>query len=140
MGLVKRLGTFLVLAGIAQAMPAEVVVVVSARSPLTELSSTELHDIYLGRQHRLSSGDPLTPIDQREGTPAREEFYARFLGRSNAQMKAHWSKLIFTGRGHPPRTAANDRAAAELIASAPDAIGYVDRSLVDERLRVVAIE
>lgn len=119
---------------------ADVVVVVSAGSPLDALSRTELTDIYLGRPVRLPSGQPVVPIDQAERAPAHDIFYREYLGRSAAQIKAHWSKLIFTGRGRPPQSVGDDAAMAEVIAENPDAIGYIDSDSVDDRLRVVRIE
>lgn len=131
-------GLWLSLAG--GAAGAEVVVVVSADNPVESLSRAALRDIYLGRLNRFPNGDAVVPIDQREGSPAHDEFYSRYLGQSPAQIKAHWSKLIFTGRGQPPRAMPGDDAAAELVAENPNAIGYLDDSRVDERLRVVSIE
>lgn len=119
---------------------AEVVVVVSSESPVRTLSRTVLTDIYLGRLNRFPNGEPAVPIDQTERSPAHDEFYREYLGRSSAQMRAYWSKLIFTGRGQPPRAASGDAAAADIVASSPNAIGYVDSSAVDERLRVVNID
>jgi hypothetical protein len=54
-------------------------------------------------------------------------------------MKAHWSKIIFTGRGRPPAEAADDAAVRDIVAGDPRAIGYIDASLVDSRLRVVRV-
>lgn len=125
------------LAGIARA---EVVVVVSAENPIAILSRTDLADIYLGRMIRFPNGDRIVPIDQKNTSPAYKEFYTGYLGRSPAQITAHWSKLIFTGRGQPPQAAPGDGATAEIVAGNPHAIGYVDRRLVDDRLRVVQIE
>lgn len=119
---------------------AEVVVVVSAQNPIRILSRAELMDIYLGRRNRFPNGDPVVPIDQREGSSVHDEFYNRFLGQSPAQIRAHWSRLIFTGRGQPPRTVSNGDAMADSVAENLHAIGYVDLDLVDDRLRVVPIE
>lgn len=119
---------------------ADVVVVVSAQNPIQTLSRAELADIYLGRMNRFPNGDPVVPIDQREGSPTYQTFYREYLGRSPAQIKAHWSKLIFTGRGQPPRAVAHSDAVAGIVAENPHAIGYVVPGLVDDRLRVVSIE
>jgi ABC-type phosphate transport system substrate-binding protein len=124
----------------ASAATAEVVVVVSANNPVESLSRAQLTDIYLGRLNRFPNGDPVVPIDQRERSPTHDEFYSQYLGQSPAQIKAHWSKLIFTGRGQPPRAVPDDEAAAELVAENPNAIAYVDAGAVNERLRVIAIE
>ncbi|MDN3519416.1 phosphate ABC transporter substrate-binding protein [Aquisalimonas lutea] len=119
---------------------AEIVVVVSRDNPVDSLSRTELADIYLGRMDRFPNGDPAMPIDQAERSPAHDAFYNDYLGRSPAQIKAHWSRLIFTGRGQPPRSLKDGDTVAEFIADNPRAIGYVDRSMVGEQLRVVTIE
>lgn len=137
---VATIGFALMLNLVAGAAYAEVVVVVSKQNPVDTLSRTELTDIYLGRAQRWPNGEPVVPIDQTESAPAYEGFYSEYLERSPAQIKAHWSKLIFTGRGRPPRSVGDGEAMAEIIADNPNAIGYIDSELVNDRLRVVRIE
>lgn len=124
----------------ANATRAELVVVVSQQSPITALSRERLTDLYLGRLHRLPGGEPITPIDQSERSPAHNRFYNEYLGRSPAQIKAHWSRLIFTGRGQPPRSLSDGAAVADFLAEHPNAVGYLDSELVNERLRVLSID
>ncbi len=83
------------------------VAVVSAKSPVGTLGKNEIADIFLGKASRFPDGHPAVPVDQAEGSPARDEFYLHFAGKSPAQLKAHWSKIIFTGRGQPPREVGN---------------------------------
>jgi ABC-type phosphate transport system substrate-binding protein len=116
---------------------AEVVAVVSARSAVRTLSASQLTDIFLGRASTFPSGARAVPIDQPEGSAARDEFYAKVAGKSPAQIKAFWSKIIFTGRGQPPKEAANGTDVKKLVASNADAIGYIDSTLVDDSVRVV---
>lgn len=124
----------------APAVLAEVVIATSAERPIESLTQAQLADIYLGRQNHLPNGQSVVPIDQTESTEAREAFYGRYLGRSEAQIKAHWSKLVFTGRGRPPRAVEDDGDMAVFLAEHPEAIGYLDRSLVNDKLQVVEIE
>ncbi len=119
---------------------AEVVVVVSSQNPTETLSRAQIADIYLGRMNRLPSGNPVQPIDLSGSSPVRSEFYSRYLGQSQSQIKAHWMKLIFTGRGQPPPTVSSQDAMAEAVAQNPDAIGYLSPDFLDERLRVVSID
>ena len=116
-----------------------VVVVVAASSPVREISRLHLADLYLGRTTRFPDGGAAVPIDQRAGTEARAAFLDDFLDRSESQMKSYWSKLIFTGRGRPPRAAANDQAMKQLVAGDPSAIGYLDPRAVDASLRRVRV-
>lgn len=119
---------------------ADVVVVVSKQNPVTTLTSAQLADIYLGRLSRFPNGEPVVPIDQREGADARTDFYSDYLGQAPAQIKAHWSKLIFTGRGQPPRAVTDGNAMVELVAENPEAIGYIDPDQVNDDVRILTIE
>jgi ABC-type phosphate transport system substrate-binding protein len=117
---------------------ADVVAVVSVKSPVAALSKSQVADLFLGKSTRFPGGTQAVPIDQSEGTRARDEFYATFAGKSAAQVKAHWAKIIFTGRGEPPRTASNDAEVRKLLAANPQAIAYLERSAVDGSVRVLA--
>lgn len=117
-----------------------VVVVVSADNPLTEISRLHLADLYLGRTSRFEDGRPAVPVDQEQGSAAREAFYESYLNRSPSEIKAHWSKIIFTGRGRPPRDVPGGEEMRELVAENPRAIGYLDRALVDGSVRVVEVK
>ena len=116
---------------------ADVVAVVSANSPITALDKSQVADLFLGKVSRFPDGVQAVPIDQAEGLAVRDEFYGKVLGRTAAQMKAYWSKVIFTGRGQPPPSVSNDIEMKKRISENPAAIGYIDRSLVDNSVRVV---
>lgn len=118
-------------------LQADVVAVVSSKSPITTLSNNQIADIFLGKTARFPDGRPAVPIDQAEMSLMREEFYTKFTGKSPAQIKAHWSKMIFTGRGRPPRTASNSIEARKLVAANPQAIGYIGRECIDGSVRVL---
>lgn len=137
---IRAIGWGLLLGLMLGTASAEVVVVVSAENPVESLSRVELVDIYLGRMNIFPDGQKIVPVDQRENSSTYQEFYSRYLERTLAQIKAHWSKLIFSGRGQPPQTVADDKAMAEFVAGHPHAIGYLSSELVDKRLRVVPIE
>jgi len=123
----------------AAALAEEVVAVVSAKSAVTALSANQVADIFLGRSTRFPDGTHAVPIDQNEDSPVRDRFYAQFTGKSAAQVKAHWSKIIFTGRGQPPRQASSGAELKKIIADNPNAIGYIDPKLVDSSVRVLAL-
>lgn len=128
----------ILLAAPVVAFASEVVAVVSARSPITALSSEQVADIFLGKTNRFPDGSQAVPIDQDEDSPAREQFYAQYTGKSPAQVKAHWSKIIFTGRGQPPRPLGGGSQVRRAIADNPRAIGYLEATQVDSSVRVLA--
>jgi hypothetical protein len=116
---------------------ADVVAVVSAKSPLTELSRNQIANLFLGNASMLVNGEPVIPIDMAVGTPLRDEFYASYAAKSPAQIRAHWSKLIFTGRGQPPKEAASSSDLKKLIVDNPRAIGYLDSGKIDASVRAL---
>ncbi|MFN7941110.1 MAG: phosphate ABC transporter substrate-binding protein [Thermoanaerobaculia bacterium] len=116
----------------------DIVAIVSAKSSVQTLTTPQVADIFLGKSSRFPDGAKAVPLDQPEGSAARDEFYATFAGKSAAQMKAHWSKIIFTGRGQPPDEVPDSAAARKRVAEDPNAIAYIERTLADDSVRVVA--
>lgn len=116
---------------------AEVVVVVAAASPLETLTRNQVADIFLGKTNRLPGGGQAVVIDQPEGSAIRDEFYSTYTGKSAAQIKAHWSKIIFTGRGQPPQVVSNGAELKKRIADNPDTIGYIDAREVDASVKAL---
>ncbi|MCC2956359.1 phosphate ABC transporter substrate-binding protein [Massilia sp. IC2-477] len=118
---------------------AELVVIVSARNPLPALSGDQVAAIFLGQAGRFPDGLEAVALDQRLGTLERNQFYAQVTGKSPALLKAHWSKMVFTGRGQPPREAADSAAVRRMVADNPSMIGYIDRAALDASVRPVLI-
>lgn len=119
---------------------AEVVVVVSPDNPVKSLSRRQLEDLFLGRAAQFPDGRQAVPVDQSPDSPARRAFNTSLLERSPAQVRAHWAKIIFTGRGRPPVDVADDQAVKAAIESNPQAIGYIRPEAVDGRVVVVAVQ
>jgi len=118
---------------------AAVVAVVSTKNPVAVLSRTQVTDIFLGRNNRFPDGRAAVPLDQAEGSVARSEFYNRYAGMSSPQVKAFWAKIIFTGRGQPPRAVANDDEVKKMLAANPRLIGYIDQKMVDSSVKVLVV-
>jgi ABC-type phosphate transport system substrate-binding protein len=111
-----------------QARADELVVIVN--SAAAGINKEQLADLYLGR----SSGR--TPIDQVANSPIYVEFYKKATGRELAQVKAIWSKIIFTGRGLPPKQMVDSAAVKKAVAANPEAIGYIEKAAVDASIKV----
>jgi hypothetical protein len=111
------------------AMAAEMAVVMgAAAAPLTK---DKLADIYLGRRTALK------PLDLPESNALRDVFYKRATERDASQVKAIWSRLIFTGQGQPPKELLDATAVKKAVSSDPRLVGYIDRSDVDASVKVV---
>ncbi len=116
---------------------ADVVVVVSAKSAATALTAEQASDIFLGRATTLPGAGAAVPVDQSEGAASRDVFYQKATGKSAAQVKAYWSKQIFSGKGTPPKDGGNDAAVKALVAANPTMVGYIDKSAVDSSVKAL---
>ncbi len=97
----------------------------------------EIERIFLGKSKSFPGGGQALPINQAEGSDIRNAFDSGLLGRSASQMKAYWSKLVFTGKGTPPQEVAGDADVKAVVSSNPSTIGYIDASAVDDSVKVV---
>jgi ABC-type phosphate transport system substrate-binding protein len=130
----KNLLSTLVLAAIAAAaLPAsaETVVIVSQKNPATRMFSEQASQFFLGKSNLF------TPVDQAEGSPIRADFYHKVADKDPAQVKALWSKLVFTGKATPPKEYAGNAEVKKAVAADPKAIGYIDKSAVDDTVKVI---
>lgn len=134
---VRSLAAACLIAFAAPAMAADLVVIVSAKSPVTALRPDQVAAIFLGQSARFPDGSEAVPLDQRLGTPLRDDFYLRVTSKTPALLKAWWSKMVFTGRGQPPAEAADSAAVRRRVADNPDMVGYIDRSALDASVRAV---
>jgi ABC-type phosphate transport system substrate-binding protein len=139
-GMTSRLLAALVLASCAGlAAAGELVVVVSARSQVEALRADQVAAIFLGQSPRFPNGRIAIALDQPVGSPERDQFYARVAGKSAALLKAYWSKMVFTGRGQPPRELAGSAAVRKAVADDPELVGYIEREALDPSVRQVLL-
>ena len=120
-------------------LAAELAVIVSARSTVNVLSADQVAEIFLFQTNRFPNGTEVVPIDQDLGSPLRDEFYSKVTRRTPALVKAHWARLIFTGRGQTPAEVDGNAAMRRMIAENPGMIGYVERTALDPSVRAVLI-
>ncbi|MYM67855.1 phosphate ABC transporter substrate-binding protein [Pseudoduganella sp. FT55W] len=123
----------------AFASAADLVVVVSAKSAVTSLRAEQVAAIFMAQTGRFPSGEEAIAIDLPVGSPLRDEFYNRVAARTPALMKAYWTKMVFTGRGQPPRELPNSAAVRKMVADNPAMIAYIDRSALDASVKAIQV-
>jgi ABC-type phosphate transport system substrate-binding protein len=129
----------ILLAASGAACASDLVVIVSARSPVNALRPDQVAAIFLGQTPRFPDGVEAVPLDQRLGSPLRDEFYVRVAGKTQPLLKAYWSKMVFTGRGQPPAEVGDSAAVRRRVAENPELIGYIDRAALDASVRPVLV-
>lgn len=111
---------------------AQKVAVISSTSA-SPLSKSQLAKIYLGRSFER------TPVDLPEGHPLRALFYRAATDSDLTQVRSTWARVMFTGRGEPPRELPDAKAIKAAVAADANVVGYIDASLVDSSVRTVMI-
>jgi ABC-type phosphate transport system substrate-binding protein len=97
------------------------------------LTKEQISDIYLGKSQAA------VPLDLPEASPVRAGFYDKATGKDQAQVKATWARLAFTGKAQPPKEAADAAAVKKEVAANPKAIGYIDKSAADASVKVLLV-
>ncbi|SFF78316.1 hypothetical protein SAMN05518865_104327 [Duganella sp. CF458] len=129
----KRIKPLLAAAMMCAALPllaAEIVVVVNPKNPASRMFSEQAAQFFLGKSTLF------TPIEHTEG-PLRNEFSQKVLGKDSAQVKAQWSKLVFTGKGTAPKEYGSSAEVKKAVAADVQAIGYIEKSAVDDSVKVI---
>ncbi|MBL1275238.1 MAG: hypothetical protein COB30_004055 [Ectothiorhodospiraceae bacterium] len=124
----------------AGAFADEVIVIVHPSNPLTEISINDLKKIYLGKKKFFPNGGKVIPVDQKRGTESRKFFYGGIIGKSETKLKSYWARLIFTGRGTPPKVIKEDVLLKKWVADQPKAIGYMMSNEVDNTVKVLELK
>lgn len=118
---------------------AESIVIVHPESKVSVISRSELSKIFLRRLRTWADGTDALPVDQLPSGEAREEFSQRIHGRGVVTVEVYWKRMIFSGRGVPPRELADDQAVLEFVRSNPGAVGYVSSATALEGVKRLTV-
>lgn len=136
----KTLFRFLLLTGgllSAHAAMAQVVIVAGAKSPATVLTKDQAAALFLGKSTQLPGAGIPVLIDQVESVDARQVFYTKVTEKTPAQVKAVWARLVFSGKGSPPKEVSSSAEVKKMVNANPDAVGYIEKSAVDSTVKVL---
>ncbi|REL30902.1 substrate-binding domain-containing protein [Thalassotalea euphylliae] len=115
---------------------AEVAVIVNPANA-NSISDNDISRAFLGKLKTFADGQSIKAVNSKANSAARVEFEKLVLKKSAAQVKAYWSKRLFTGKGKPLQELGSDADVLSFVASTPNAIGYVDAASVNGTVKVV---
>lgn len=119
------------------ATAAEWVLVASAKSSMRSLDMATAESLYMGKTSDLPGIGAVAIHDLPEGNAVRDAFYQETSNKNASAMKAYWSRMIFTGKGQPPKVVDSSAALKKALAANPAAIGYLEKSAVDASVKVL---
>jgi ABC-type phosphate transport system substrate-binding protein len=128
---------FLFLIHLHVAVQAETVVIVNPKNPVNILSSEDAIKLFLAKTSDFPGGIAAMPVNLPDGNPVRNTFYTQYSRKDAAQLKSYWARLVFTGKAFPPKELASEADIKKFVANTIGAIGYIDKQLVDDSVKVV---
>lgn len=115
---------------------AEIAVVVHP-SNAASLDKDSITRIFLGKSRAFPGGGEAIPVAFKESTKESDEFAQSVLNKTPKQLKAYWAKMIFTGKGTPPKQLDSSAQIIDLVSKNPNFIGFVPSGSESGAVKVV---
>ncbi len=115
-------------------------VIVSTDVAVSAISQAEIARIYLGKKTFWDSGARIEPSLLDEKSPLTESFLEENLKKTVRQFRAYWKRHLFSGQGTAPKTFASSKLVGDFVAANPGAIGIVDGSYSDDRVKFIELQ
>lgn len=131
-----KLCLLLCLLSISNITMAKVVVIVNVTNTAT-LSDNDLSSLFLGKSKSFPNNNKAQAINLNYGNETRKAFEKSILKKTSSQVKAYWSKLLFSGKGKPLKELSSDAEVLAFVAENPNAIAYIDASNINGSVKVV---
>ena len=118
----------------------DIAVVVRPDAPVDNLPFAELRRMMLGERQFWSSNLKVTLLIRAPGAREREVVLKTIYQMSEAQFRQYWIAKVFRAEvASGPRIVYSNEMAAELSASTPGAIAFMDAAQVPKNLKVLKI-
>jgi len=136
--IVPLLMVLLLAAASAADQSSQLVVVTHPEVPVDAISLRELQRIYLGKSTRWAGGERIKPV-LLEDASALGQFITEYLARSEENFSVYWKRMVFTGKGRPPRAFAERAELAFFVRATPGAIGFLPADADRTGLKVIHV-
>ncbi len=115
----------------------DLVVVVNINNPTSQMTKSQVIDLFMGRYIAFPNGEKATPIDLIDDNHIKSFFYQNLVGMSLARVNAYWSRVKFTGRVKPSVKVPSEAGLIQHMQSSPLSIGYMERKHLTKQLKIV---
>jgi phosphate transport system substrate-binding protein len=120
---------------------AEVAIIVHPDNPVNELSPAETARIFLQEQRYWPNGQRIYLVLQEAGAEEKQVMLKRVYQMDDAQLKKFWLGKLFRGEiAEFPHTLASNEAVKRFVSQAPNAIGFVGVSALDDSVKALWVD
>ena len=117
---------------------AEVIVIANPSVKSSDVSKSDLREVFTGAASSLKDGSHVTPVLLKAGA-ANEEFLSAYVGKNDSAFRAGWRGLVFSGQASMPKSLNTDAEVVEFVAHNHGAIGYIGKGTPHEGVKVMAV-
>ncbi len=117
------------------------VVIINSSNPTEGLPRQSVRKLFLKKIKKWDGwNQSVLPVDQRSNSEQRHQFTDVVHRMRVRSVKEYWTRMIFSGRGAPPKELGSDLAVIAFVAKNPGAIGYVSADTpLDARVKTLTI-
>lgn len=112
------------------------VVIVSKDSNIQDITKKELSKIFLAKTKRLPSGGKSLVVES-TNKELQAKFYKTICNKNEKQLRKYWTKMIFTGRGQPPKKIKSIPELISFVKNNKNAISYIPFKDINNDIRVI---
>lgn len=111
-------------------------VIVSTDSNINNISKKMLSKIFLAKTKVLPSGERAVLVEN-TNKDYQIKFYKAISNKNEKQLKKYWTKMIFTGRGQPPKKIESIKEIINFVQGNKNAISYIPYKDVNSDLKIL---
>ncbi|MBW2735222.1 MAG: hypothetical protein JRH20_22800 [Deltaproteobacteria bacterium] len=120
--------------------PNTIVVVVSLKNPLKDISRKDLRAIFLMRSRHWRTGRSIVVFNAAPKSALRKHFDHTLLGFSPRQSATYWVDFRIRGTGIAPRSVASPRLLRRIVNKHVEAIAYMRAGDAGRGVRILRVD
>jgi ABC-type phosphate transport system substrate-binding protein len=131
----------------SQAAADDVAVIVNKSNPVETLTMADLRKILLGPRPTWSGGKKITVLMTQPGQPERNGALKIVCGMTETDFNLHFIRGLrkpdgstTADNGDSPKVVSSGAQLRQSVAGAPNAVGFIKASEVDDSVKVIAID
>ncbi|MCP4111003.1 MAG: hypothetical protein GY749_36680 [Desulfobacteraceae bacterium] len=103
------------------------------------ITRDDLKKIFLGKKVKWNSNQSIKIAVLKEGG-IHENFLRTYIQKTSSQFRYYWKKLLFTGKGIPPKSFTSEDEIINYVSSTVGAIGYASSGIQKDGIKVITIK
>jgi hypothetical protein len=113
------------------------IAIVTNSQDISKMDKNTVKRLFLGKINHLNNIQ--VNLVELQDTNYKEEFYKTLTSKNTAQLRSYWTRLIFTGKGKPPKQVASQEELTHYMMKSDVIITYIPLESVQPNMSVLYI-